>query len=186
MTSGISPDNHSIKRYSNESEIKRLGVYLNFTGTFSLHSKMMRTKFDALASRLSQSKLSPSIARVFYRSFYIPSVTYSLPVTSMVEAGLHKVQTKMTASILNKLGLNCDYPHAVAFFAPQKVFGCGLIDLRVEQGLTHIQSLLDYIGTDHKVGRVMLFSLCHLQVEAGVSFNLLQQPCTKLPYLTNC
>jgi hypothetical protein len=32
----------------------------------------------------------------------------------------------------------------------------------------------------------MLISLCHLQVEAGVSFNLLQQPCTKLSYLTNC
>ncbi len=96
MTSGMSPDNHSIKRYSNKSEIKGLGVYLNFTGTFSLHSKMMRTKFDALASRLSQSKLSPSIARVFYCSFYIPSVTYSLPVTSMVETELHKVQTKMT------------------------------------------------------------------------------------------
>jgi hypothetical protein len=85
MTSGMSPDNHIIKRYSNESEIKGLGVYLNFTGTFSLHAKMMRTKFDALASQLSQSTLLPSLARVFYHSFYIPSVTYSLPVTSMLK-----------------------------------------------------------------------------------------------------
>jgi hypothetical protein len=182
---GMSPDNHIIKRYSNESKIKGLGVYLNFTGTFSLHAKMMRTKFDALASRLSQSTLLPSLARVFYHSFYIPSVTYSLPVTSMLETELHKVQSKMTASILNKLGLNRHYPHAVAF-APQKVFGCGLLNLRVEQGLTHIQSLLDYVGTDHKVGRVMLISLRHLQVEAGISFDLLQQPRTKLSYLTNC
>jgi hypothetical protein len=91
----------------------------------------------------------------------------------------------MTASILNKLGLKGHYPHAVAF-APQKVFGCGLLDLQVEQGLTHIQSLLDYCCTDHKVGRVMLISLRHLEVEAGVSFNLLQQPHTKLSYLTKC
>jgi hypothetical protein len=103
----------------------------------------------------------------------------------MLETELHKVQSKMTASILNKLGLNRHYPHAVAF-APQKVFGCGLLNLQVEQGLTHIQSLLDYVGTDHKVGRVMLISLRHLQVEAGVSFDLLQQPRTTLSYLTNC
>ena len=32
----------------------------------------------------------------------------------------------MTASILNKLGLNCHYPHAVAF-APQKVLAAVLL-----------------------------------------------------------
>jgi hypothetical protein len=69
MTSGMSPDNHIIKQYSNESKIKGLGVHLNFTGTFLLHSKMMQTKFDALASWLSQSKLLPALARVFYCSF---------------------------------------------------------------------------------------------------------------------
>ena len=185
MTSGRSPEHHIITRHSNDSELKGLGVYMNFKGTFALHAKMMKVKLDKLASRLSQSKLSPSLTRVFYDSFYIPSVKYSLPVASMSTLKLHKVQSKMTASALNKLGYNRHYPHAVAF-APQKVFGCGLLNLRVEQGLSHIQSLLDYVGTHHKVGRVMLISLRHLQVEAGVSFDLLQQPKVKLSYLTNC
>ena len=39
---------------------------------------------------------------------------------------------------------------------------------------------------DHKSGQYMLISLRHPQVKAGVSFDLLQQPCTKLSYLTNC
>jgi hypothetical protein len=92
----------------------------------------------------------------------------------------------MTASILNKLEYNRRYPYSVAS-APQKVFGCGLLDdLRIEQGLTHIQSFLDYVGTNHKIGRVMLILLRHLQVEAGVSFDLQRFPSTEIPYLTNC
>jgi hypothetical protein len=98
---------------------------------------------------------------------------------------LHRVQSLMTATILNKLGFNRNFPHAVAF-APKSVFGVGLIDLRLEQGLCHIQSLLDYVGTDHKVGRVMVISLRHLQIEAGVSFDLLIQPAISVSYLTNC
>ena len=46
--------------------------------------------------------------------------------------------------------------------------------------------MLDYIGTHQRVGSVMLISLRHLQVEAGVSFDLLDCPMTSLPYLTDC
>ena len=79
----------------------------------------------------------------------------------------------MTASILYKLGYYRHYPQSLAF-APQQVFGCGLLDLQVEQGVTHIQFPLDYVGTHHKIGRVVLFSLRHVEVEAGVSFDLMQ------------
>ena len=54
MTSGRSPEHHIITRHSNKSELKGLGVYMNFKGTFALHAKMMKVKFDKLASRLSQ------------------------------------------------------------------------------------------------------------------------------------
>ena len=185
MTSGDAPEHHIIKRHSNETELKGLGVLMNFCGTFVAHAKAMQQKFDDLARRLSHSRLSPVLSRVFYDSFYVSSVKYSLSVTSMTGQALHKVQSKMTASILNKLGFNRHYPHAVVF-APMQVFGCGLFDLRIEQGLSHIQALLDYVGTDHKVGRVMLISLRHLQVEAGVSFDLLVSPQLELPYLTDC
>ena len=185
MTSGTSPDHHVIKRHTNNVELKGLGVHMNFMGTFKFHASNMRQKFDGLARRLRQSHLSPALSRAFYCSFYLPSVRYSLPVTSLSDDELHKVQSKMTASILNSLGYNQHYPHAVAF-APQHAFGCGLWDLKIEQGLLHLQSFLDYVGTEHKVGNVILISLRHLQVEAGVSFDILQFPARPLPYLTDC
>jgi hypothetical protein len=51
----------------------------------------------------------------------------------MTSSELHKAQSQMTASILNQLGYNRHDPHALAF-APTRVFGCGLLDLCLEQG----------------------------------------------------
>ena len=185
MTSGSNPEQQVIQRHGNDVELKGLGVHMNFMGTFSYHAKCMKQMFDGLARRLCQSHLSPGLSRVFYNSFYIPSAKYSLPVTSMTLRELHQVQSKITACILNALGYNQHYLHAVAF-APSTVFGCGLWDLRVEQGLAQIQSLLDSVGTSHKVGSVMVISLCQLQSEAGVSFDLLRRPQVDVPYLTDC
>ena len=103
----------------------------------------------------------------------------------MTDAQIHLIQSKLTASSRHKLGYNRTYPHAVAF-ASLRLFGCGLWDLRIEQGLSQVQSILDYIGTDHKVGRVVLISLHSLQVEAGVSYDLLAVPNPPLPYLSEC
>ena len=75
----------------------------------------------------------------------------------MTTAELHGVQSLMTSTTLNRLGYNRHYPHAVAF-APAREFGCGL-DLRIEQGLLHIQALLDFAGTGHRISEVMLILL---------------------------
>ena len=139
MTSGSNPAPHTIRRLTNEDEVRSLGVHMNFHGTFAHHAKLMRFKFDGLARRLQQSALTPLLSRTYCNTFYLPSVRYSLPVTSMSPKELHRAQSLMTACILNKLGYNRHYPHSVAF-APQKAFGCGLINLRIEQGLCQLQA----------------------------------------------
>ena len=99
---------------------------------------------------------------IFYNTFYLPAVRYSLPVVSLTSKELHWVQSLRTATILNQLGYNHNFPHALTF-APAPVFGIGLVDLRVKQGLLfHVQALLDYVGMEHKVGNVMLILLRHL------------------------
>ena len=185
MTSGTRPEQHIIHQHANDKEIKGLGVHMNFFGTFEYHAMQMRAKFDAMARRLRQSNLSSTLSRKFYDTFYLPSVMYSLPVTSLPDSSLHRIQSLMTATILNKLGYNRHYPHAAAF-APISIFGCGLRDLKVEQGLQQIQAVLDYVGTHHRIGELILISLRHLQVEAGVSFDILQNPHTPIPHLTDC
>ena len=48
-----------------------------------------------------------------------------------------------------------------------------MCDLRIEEGLSQINALLDYIGTGHKIGDVMAISLRSLHVEAGISSDIL-------------
>jgi hypothetical protein len=64
MTSGDFPEHHAI-------ELKVLGVHMNFMGTFQFHASTMSQKFDGLTRRLRQSRLSPSLSRAFYTSFYL-------------------------------------------------------------------------------------------------------------------
>jgi hypothetical protein len=61
-----------------------------------------------------------------------------------------------------------------------------MCDLHIEQGLAQINALLDYIGTGHKIGDVMAISLRSLQVEAGISSDILAVPSKELTYVTDC
>ena len=60
---------------------------------------------------------------------------------------------------------------------------CGL---RIEQGLAQMNALIDYVGTGHKVGNMMAISLRSLQVEAGISSDILSSPCLELTYVIEC
>ena len=159
MTSGDSPEANIIHRIDNDTAARNLGVYLNASGTFSHHAKVVKMKSDTLAHRLQSSRLSCTLlALVYYRTTILSSIGYSLPVTLMTDTELQQAQTLMNCVILNKLGYNRNYPRAAALFAPTQEFGTGIHDIRVEQGLAQIQALLNFIGTGHKVGKVMHIS----------------------------
>ena len=49
MTSGTNTTPHIIKQHSNAVELKGLGVYLNFLGTFAYHATTMLQKFEGIA-----------------------------------------------------------------------------------------------------------------------------------------
>ena len=67
----------------------------------------------------------------------------------MTTEELHSVQSLITAVTLSKLGNHQNYPPHTVAFAPIRLFGWGMFDLRIEQGLAQINSLLDYIETGH-------------------------------------
>jgi hypothetical protein len=185
MTNGESLEQNIITRIDNHTAARNLGVYLNANGTFQHHAQITKEKSETMAHRLQRSRLSHTLSMLYYQTTYLPAIGYSLPVTSMTTVQLQQAQTFMNSVILNKLGFNRHYPRAAAY-APLQEFGVGLRDLRIEQGLAQIQALLNYIGTGHKVGNVMLISYRTLQLEAGVHFALLEQPHKPIPYLTSC
>ena len=183
MYSGDKGEASLVTRIENDESTKMLGVYANFNGTFGVHAQVMKLKMDGMAARLEASKLSKLSSKRFYEFYYLPSTRYSLPVTSMTNTELRGIQTKFKCATLNKLGFPYTYPNGVTF-APRRLFGVGLIDLRIDQGVYGIKALLDFVGTDQKAGNCMLISLRHLQLESGVSYHLFERTKTKLSYVT--
>ena len=101
----------------------------------------------------------------------------------MTNAELRGIQTQFKCAILNKLGFPYTYPNGVTF-APLRVFGVALTDIRIDQGVYGIKALLDFVGTDQKAGNCMIISLRHLQLEAGVDYHLFENTKPKLSYVT--
>ena len=185
LYSGEAPTATIIKYVDNDVATRMLGVFMNFTGTFQRHADEMQAKADSLAIRLDASSLSTQLSFQFYQSMYRPAMRYSLPVTSMTQQQLGKIQQRFIRAMLNKMGFNQNYPRAVAF-APRKVLGGGLMDLRIEEGLQNMLALINHVGTSQPTGEAMLISLSHAQLEAGVGYHLLDHSSTTIPHLTDC
>ena len=96
--------------------------------------------------QLRRIRMPSTLARKYYFMMYLPATNYSLPVTLTTIKELHSVQSTNAAVTLNKFGSHTKYPHRVAF-DPTSLFGCGMCDLRIEQGVAQINVLLNYIGT---------------------------------------
>jgi len=81
--------------------------------------------------------------------------------------------------------MSSKFPRAVVF-GPMRMEGMNLKCLATEQGVLQVMSYINSVYKDNSVGRMMKISLDAAQVEAGVSYDLLEYPTTVLPYLTEC
>ena len=101
----------------------------------------------------------------------------------MTDIELRGIQTKFKCATLNKLGFPYTYPNRVTF-APKRVFGVNLVNLRIDQGVQQVKAFIDMVGTNQKAGTTLIILLRHLQLEAGVGYHLLEHLAPKLSYLT--
>jgi hypothetical protein len=65
--------------------------------------------------RVLTSPLSKRDTWIAYHAVFIPSMTYTFPVTHHSVKSLRKLQSAPTRSTLNKIGFNRNTSHAVAF-----------------------------------------------------------------------
>ena len=113
LTTGQSTTNQTIKRRDVDQANRILGVYLAPSGDFSKQLKILRTKAKTYAIRLRKSRLTPGETYTFYRTTYLPAMTYVLPAVACDEEELHTVQAAVIPSLLQKLGAHSKYPIAL-------------------------------------------------------------------------
>jgi hypothetical protein len=81
---------------------------------------------------------------IFHQSTYVPSMTYSLPLTTFKPNKLNKIQQKATQAILNKLGVSKSFPQCVTF-GPKDLRGKALLDMSIDQGVWQLQHFLNQV-----------------------------------------
>jgi hypothetical protein len=134
------------------------------------------------ARRVLTSPLSKRDAWIAYHAVFIPSMTYTFPVTHHSSKSLRRLQSAPTRSTLNKIGFNRNTPHAVAF-GLTLYNGLAMRDLTVEQGIGQLQLLIRHVRAESTQGSLFLITLSWWQHLAGVSFSLLQDTTTALPFM---
>jgi hypothetical protein len=123
---------------------------------------------------------------IFHCSTYTPSMTYSLPVTTIGVKTLNQIQWRaIQAIVLHKLGVSKAFPRRVAF-GPKDLCGLALLDMSVEQGVRGIQHFTNHLFLRDSVGNLILLALRSLQIESGSDFHLLEHPSEWVPYIAKC
>jgi hypothetical protein len=154
-------------------------------GNFQKEGEFLLNKANQYATRLSASNLNEMDTFIFHQSMYVPSMTYSLPVTTLDTRVLNKIQCRAVQAILNKLGINQSFPHCVAF-GPKDLCGMALLHMSVEQGVRGVQHFTNHVFSKDSVGNMIVIALRSLQIESGCGFHLLEDPSEWVPYITAC
>lgn len=176
--------NDEVIRYQDYTSANRiLGAYLSPSGDFTTQIEVLTKKADTYAARLRSPKLSPNDIITFLRTTYIPAMGYVLPCLAVNEEELHKVQSKIMAAVMQKLGLSSKTATALRH-GPVDMGGLGIHDLRTEMGIAQLKIMRNAIYAGTEVGKMMLLSIKYSQIEAGVPENILEYPHMSIGYMT--
>jgi hypothetical protein len=183
LTSGSDPTPKVIENRPLTTPSKMLGVWLTPTGNFAEHLKVMKTKADTFSVRIKSSRLTSRDTTTFHRTMYFPSMRYSLAAMAVDEEELNQLQTKITPTMLQKLGASSTTPTVIRH-GPTDLAGLDLVDLRTELGIEMIKCLRHAVYAGTEVGKMILINLGHSQQEAGIGPLLFENPDIYIPYVT--
>jgi hypothetical protein len=146
LTSGLSPEKTQISHKDVSESHLTLGVHLTPTGDMQAQYQQLLTKSNACAVNVLTSNLTRAEAYLAYRTTWIPSVIYSLSVTTLTCHQLEHIQMRATGHFLSKMVLNSHIPRAVAM-GPIVMGGLALRSLPTEQGIQQTLTLMGHCIT---------------------------------------
>jgi hypothetical protein len=128
----------------------------------------LMSKGKDFARQFGSGPINKRSARRAYTNIYLPSMGYSLPVTSFTRRELKQVQTAPLGVLIPALGFNRHMPQAVVF-GPLDLGGMDFRHLYVEQGSSQASMLIRHIRARTLVGVMALICLKWYHRFTGVS-----------------
>jgi hypothetical protein len=182
-TQGDTTTSTEIRRLPLTKASRILGVHLSPNGDFSKQLIVLKEKADTFAIRLRSPKLTSNDIQTFHRTMYAPAMRYVLPALAVDEEELAPIQSKVLASMLQKLGYSSKIPTSIRH-GPIELGGLALIDLRTELGISNLKYMRDSIYSETEVGKLMTLNVKYSQIESGIKEPLLEHPGISISYLT--
>ena len=100
-----------------------------------------------LALKIAGSNIACDMARVAYRMMVCPKLEYPLGVTQFSQQKCDHISSSSLRACLSKMGYNPNSPKEVVY-GPRELFGFGMHELYVEQGIRQLSTLVGHICQD--------------------------------------
>jgi hypothetical protein len=143
-------------------------------GTSNEHKRVMKEKGLAYAMAIRNSTLQRGECSMAYGAYYLPSLAYGTPATTLSYQECEDVQRAVVAAILPKMGIVRNAARKVVF-GSAKYCGLGLDHLATIQNYSRLQYLIGHIRSKSITSKLIRQQLDYTQLEIGCSAQVLGQ-----------
>jgi hypothetical protein len=143
-------------------------------GKCEAHKKEMIDKALLYSDAIRNSTIRRGESALAYNSFYIPSLGYGVPATTLTKEEYEDIQRPVVNAFLPTMGIARSAPRKV-FFGTNQYCCLGLTHLAALQGNIRLQYLLGHLRCGDTTGELMQMLLEYTQLEYGCRGNPLQQ-----------
>lgn len=164
---------------------KSLGVLESPIFSNKNEYERLLTKAHSFAQKLSNNNnLCRKDVLLYYNMYYVPSMSYSMVVSSLSLHEANKIQGATAQKFLSRIGFNRNLPSEVTY-GPIKLGGVGFRDLFTLQGTEKCMFLIRMLRIDRPATRIFRIYIQWCQRYAGMSNPILEDVQTILPQLMN-
>jgi hypothetical protein len=153
---------------------RTLGFFMTGDGTYTAHKKVMKEKASLYATAITRSSVWKGESGLAYNSFYLPSIGYGTPATTLSQKECYDIQKPVVNAILPKMGI-VRKAHKSVVFGTAQFGGLGLEHLAAYQGHNRLQYLMGHLRFNSTTGKLMRSMKNYTQLECGCSGNVLEE-----------
>jgi exonuclease III len=173
---------HSLEFLPPSVAHKTLGHYKEPFGLQKTQFRKLKEKSDQITEFLWSTYFTREEAWTFYRSCYVPAVTYPLTSSFLSNSQLKAIQTKAMTIITAKCGFN-RHTKSEVLYGPRNLGGADFCHLQVQQGIGQTTYFLRHWRSQSSVGKLLKCTMAWAQLTAGVSYSIMERTEDPLPHL---
>ena len=156
----------------------------NPSGDYTDEYRSIKEKSEKWRNSISNQYMNRHESRLFYHSFYLPSLRYNLTIGTFTHEQLDPIQQSILQILLPRLGFNKNMPKEVVY-GPTRAGGIGFVPLFVEQSTQKTKEILQAYRNNTPLQQIMHTTFQWAQRVAGTSQSIFMIPGLSIPSLNN-